>query len=390
MTAEYCSTIEKQENINREWKGPGGLAGGRTWVVQGQAGLGSGRFLVARRTLVAGSLILEERPCVVLPKTSVTLTCVNCCSRLDLPYLPCTGCGFPLCAACQPTQDEPSPPPPDPPPPPPDPPPPPPDPCHCPPPPPLPSSSSPSSQPAHSLSEEPSTPTAETSPSKDWHQAECSLLKANGWKPIPGNATTAKKYLQMLSVLRLLLHRGWRQLESHVDDRRKSGAGAKVEHSVLPIVGSLRGREGNILFEEQEIQHAAGVLDVNAFEWKVLNEGGQVSKLGRLIFTRASLFNSSCVPSCVRSINKDGVLEVRAARTILAGEELTICYADPLLPAKIRQEIFRHKHFTCKCPRCEEQKMETSSSCDSFEGNKIRIGVGLDEEKQGSFSIRQL
>ena len=65
------------------------------------------------------------------------------------------------------------------------------------------------------------------------------------------------------------------------------------------------------------------------------------------------------------------------------GEELTICYADPLLPANIRwgrkfylragkekntffkkdkilgstsffrQEIFRHKHFTCKCPRCE-------------------------------------
>ena len=69
-------------------------------------------------------------------------------------------------------------------------------------------------------------------------------------------------------VLRLLLHRGWRQLESHVDERRKSGAGAKVanfflstktfvwqcknqvEHSVLPIVGNLRGREGNILFEE--------------------------------------------------------------------------------------------------------------------------------------------
>ena len=67
------------------------------------------------------------------------------------------------------------------------------------------------------------------------------------------------------------------------------------------------------------------------------------------------------------------------------GEELTICYADPLLPANIRwgrkfllgsrqrekhnflkrqnpreyqffffrQEIFRHKHFTCKCPRCD-------------------------------------
>ena len=34
MPAEYCSTIDKQENINREWKGPRGLAGGRTWLVQ--------------------------------------------------------------------------------------------------------------------------------------------------------------------------------------------------------------------------------------------------------------------------------------------------------------------------------------------------------------------
>ena len=78
---------------------------------QGQAGVGRGRFLVARqvttitdkiacivttmvikttivmkmirRTLPAGSLILDESPLVVAPKTSVTLTCVNCCSRCD-------------------------------------------------------------------------------------------------------------------------------------------------------------------------------------------------------------------------------------------------------------------------------------------------------------------
>ena len=112
---------------------------------------------------------------------------------------------------------------------------------------------------------------------------------------------------------------------------------------------------------QEEIHHAAGVLDINAFEWKRLNEAkphlslasilkiglkvprqlnwnsydswvitiftcvivtiinkhddhghnphnhhhqddqaGQVSKLGRLIFPRASLLNSSCLPSCVR------------------------------------------------------------------------------------------
>ena len=39
-------------------------------------------MIIIRRTLPAGSLILEERPLVVTPKTSITLTCVNCCSRL--------------------------------------------------------------------------------------------------------------------------------------------------------------------------------------------------------------------------------------------------------------------------------------------------------------------
>merc|ERR1712192_64073 len=68
----------------------------------GQAGVGRGRYLVARRTLPAGSVILEEGPLVVTPKTSITLTCVNCCSRIGIPYLPCVGCGFPLCPACQP------------------------------------------------------------------------------------------------------------------------------------------------------------------------------------------------------------------------------------------------------------------------------------------------
>merc|ERR1719341_1664745 len=94
--------VLKAEDIESTWRGPEGEAGSRAWVVQGQSGVGRGRFLVARRTLPAGSLILEERPLVVTPKTSITLTCVNCCSRVGVPYLPCAGCGFPLCPACPP------------------------------------------------------------------------------------------------------------------------------------------------------------------------------------------------------------------------------------------------------------------------------------------------
>jgi len=312
-----ATKVLKTEDIESTWRGPEGEAGSRAWVVQGQAGVGRGRFLVARRTLPAGSLILEERPLVVTPKTSITLTCVNCCSRIGIPYLPCVGCGFPLCPSCQPS---------------------------------LSPDASPELPPV-SPSSAPAPPANQASP--EWHKFECHLLKANRWQLTSSNPNAAKRFLHLLSVLRLLLHHGWEQLESHTKERRKSSAGVKVQRTLVPVLRSFQDSDNNVLFTEEEIQHAAGVLDINAFEWKLLNEDGQVSKLGRLIFPRASLFNSSCVPSCVRSIDSNGRLVVRAGRPILAGEELTICYADTLLPTNVRQQIFKHKHFTCQCQRCE-------------------------------------
>merc|ERR1719341_952657 len=369
--------VLKAEDIESTWRGPEGEAGSRAWVVQGQSGVGRGRFLVARRTLPAGSVILEERPLVVTPKTSITLTCVNCCSRIGVPFLPCAGCGFPLCPACQPSPSTSTP-----------------GSGACQPPPPSPPTSPPASRgsspvnqvlPASPALPAGSPPTQRASPK--WHKDECDLLMANGWRLTGSSPSAAKRSLHLLSVLRVLLHHGWEQLESHTKERRKSSAGVKIKRTLVPILGSLRDREDNVLFTEEEIHHAAGVLDINAFEWKILNEDGQISKLGRLIFPRASLFNSSCIPSCVRSIDSNGRLIVKAGRTILAGEELTICYADTLLPTNIRQEIFKHKHFTCKCHRCEES-CELASPCDSFEMHKSRCE--LDNEKHSIVKIRNL
>ena len=161
---------------------------------------------------------------------------------------------------------------------------------------------------------------------------KCFLVSKNSWSinhvddhqnhhlhPHVGDHNHQDKQHWRSPVLRLLLHRGWRQLESHVDERRKSGAGAKVVNFFLFFNKNLclafqksgwalgvadRGepkRQGGQYFVwggltslqimwhlmeyhlntrfffikdhyQQEIQHAAGVLDVNAFEWKVLNE----------------------------------------------------------------------------------------------------------------------
>ena len=42
-------------------------------------------------------------------------------------------------------------------------------------------------------------------------------------------------------------------------------------------------------------------------------------------------------------------------RSVPAGEELTICYTDVLMPTSARQETFlSSKHFTCQCSRCSQ------------------------------------
>ena len=71
----------------------------------------------------------------------------------------------------------------------------------------------------------------------------------------------------------------------------------KVQRTLVPVLGSLRDGDDNVLFTEvgiqhhcsivitfqnhqnsqEEIHHAAGVLDINAFEWKLLNEAKSIS-----------------------------------------------------------------------------------------------------------------
>ena len=76
--------------------------------------------------------------------------------------------------------------------------------------------------------------------------------------------------------------------------------------------------------------------------------------MARALYESASLLNNSCVPTCRRDFRGD-VISVVTTRTVLKGEELTICYTGLLQPTFIRQTVFSQtKHFTCACPRCED------------------------------------
>jgi SET domain len=50
-----------------------------------------------------------------------------------------------------------------------------------------------------------------------------------------------------------------------------------------------------------------------------------------LLVLKASRFNHACLPNCDFRFLAHEVIEVRAARPIIEGEELTLTYIDPLM-----------------------------------------------------------
>jgi hypothetical protein len=47
------------------------------------------------------------------------------------------------------------------------------------------------------------------------------------------------------------------------------------------------------------------------------------------------------------------LLQVVSTRPLVAGEQLTLCYTDPQMPARTRREALEHSHgIHCSCPRC--------------------------------------
>ena len=80
-----------------------------------------------------------------------------------------------------------------------------------------------------------------------------------------------------------------------------------------------------------------------------------MARLGRALYSRASLLNNSCVPSVVRQWGGWGELRLVTARAVARGEQLTICYTGLLQPTRTRQLVFSQtKHFTCGCARCRD------------------------------------
>lgn len=92
------------------------------------------------------------------------------------------------------------------------------------------------------------------------------------------------------------------------------------------------------------------------------------------LYKYLSLFNHSCIPNCIKFSPKPAnnrASEIWTVRSVNAGEELTICYADnPDTTIKSMQEYLKLNHrFNCICGRC----------CSLPNNNKISSSVSVDE-----------
>ena len=76
--------------------------------------------------------------------------------------------------------------------------------------------------------------------------------------------------------------------------------------------------------------------------------------LGNALYKYISRINHSCKPNAVWSFNQiKKMKEVRATKTIAAGEEITACYIDPLNMSDDRQKLLSVKYnFKCCCDIC--------------------------------------
>ncbi|KAH7882983.1 SET domain-containing protein [Phlebopus sp. FC_14] len=97
----------------------------------------------------------------------------------------------------------------------------------------------------------------------------------------------------------------------------------------------------------------------NAFG--IWDGGKRDEMLGWGIWVSASYFNHSCAPN-VRKTRVGRALHFETTRAIAAGEELCISYIDTDSPVqRRRRELEESWFFTCRCRRCEEESLPTST-----------------------------
>jgi SET domain len=121
----------------------------------------------------------------------------------------------------------------------------------------------------------------------------------------------------------------------------------------------------------------------------------QHNGFGSGLYGVLTMLNHSCSPNCIKfspSTGSSGASEIWTIDEVQKGDELTICYCEPLEMTKesMQEYLDAHHKFTCKCPSCvqavtfmnslPEEKQLACRKVNLQESKLQEIIIGMEQE----------
>ncbi|KAF7285495.1 hypothetical protein GWI33_010593 [Rhynchophorus ferrugineus] len=260
-----------------------------------------GRYIVARKDIHPGEVIITEQPLVVGPCTDCKVQCLGCYRDLENEqYIyRCPGCGWPLCSKKCPGRKR---------------------------------------QHGHT-------------------QIECTILQEckSALYLNYNDLKSMRLNFQVIVPLRCLILKTTdpssyailMDMESHNDIRRNIPELWNLNQT--RVVDRIIKDWGLTEFTEDEIHTICGILEVNAFEI-----GQDINIRG--LYPTSFLLSHDCVPN-TNHTDQEGTyqLTIRASTNILESQPITLSYAYTLQSTqKRREQLLENKFFECRCRRCSD------------------------------------
>ncbi|XP_050094257.1 SET domain-containing protein SmydA-8-like [Anopheles aquasalis] len=255
-----------------------------------------GRFLVAKRPIKAGELILAEEPIVVGPYWDADISCLNCLRAANRTCKKCHKA--PLCRDCL-QHDQ----------------------VEC-----------------------------------EFYERSTSLGKNFLFDHF--NIVTPVRCLLLYRRDRSKWEQ-LMAMQSHCDSRRGTEIwDIHEQYVVQPMLHEEAFRMiDDLVISAELLQRICGVLDVNTFEIRgnMDSQGVQMNNLARGLYPQTSLMTHNCRTNTLIAVDGMSKLRLYASLNIMAGELLYYNYTRVLFSTFERQTHLRKgKYFICTCERCRD------------------------------------
>ncbi|CAG9864920.1 unnamed protein product [Phyllotreta striolata] len=253
-----------------------------------------GRHAKATKAINPGEVILQEHPLIWGPALNTIPVCLGCCKPVDENNSkPCSKCGWPMCSSlCEQA------------------------PCHIP---------------------------------------ECRYTVLKRSKISIKNFGITHPSYGCVTVLRILYQKQflpeiWKKLDllqSHCEERKGTQNYHKDRMQIAQFI--LKFFKLGSIFTEEDILKVCGILTVNSHEVPLTNPPHIA------IYEKTSMFEHNCSSNCSKTFTSKGNVVLVAGSRVNKGDNLSICYTDPLWgTANRRHHLNESKYFWCTCKRCSD------------------------------------